>query len=129
MFILLLSQGKAPQELSGRTCVFSCLLTATKDPENFVGQASILHVYQGELIVRSRLILPLTSFPARRAERCFSRWKEVWLIFPPCQAWLWLMWDQKSALWKQKSQLVLLFQIHGGAGKGVLLSDTPRCAL
>lgn len=82
MFTLLLSQGKAPQDLSGRTFVFSCLLTTTKDPEKFVSQTSVLHVYQCELIARSSLILPLTASRARRAGWWLSRWNEVWVVPP-----------------------------------------------
>lgn len=122
------SQGKAPQVFNSRTFVLSCLLTITKDHEKFVIQAAKLHVYQGELMVRRKLILPLTSSHAWRAGGWFSRWKDVWFA-PSLPSMGLVMWDQKRALWKQRSWFMLSLQICGGERKVSSLSDSPWHAL
>lgn len=84
-----LSQGKAPQVFSSRTFALFCLLTTTKDHEKFVIQAVKLHIYQGSLMVRRKLILPLPPPIHGEQDGDFPDGK-MFDSFPPCQAWVWL---------------------------------------
>lgn len=115
------SQGKAPQIFSSRTFVLFCLLNTTKDHEKFVIQAAKLHVYQGSVMVRRKLILPLTSSHTWRTGWWFSRWKDVWSI-PSFPSMGLVMWDQKNAVWKQRNWFMLSLQICGGERKRSSLS-------
>lgn len=84
------SQSKAPPQVFGsRTFVLFCLLTTAKDHEKFVIQPAKLHVYQGSLLVRRKLILLLTSSHAEEQDGDFPDGK-MSDSFPPWQAWVWL---------------------------------------
>lgn len=122
------SQGKAPRVFISRTFVLFCLLTTTKDHEKSVTPVAKLHVYQGSLMVRRKLILPFTSSHTWRAGWWFSRWRDVWSV-PSLPSMGLVMWDQKSAVWKQRSWFMLSLQICGGGRKGSSLPDSPRHAL
>lgn len=113
---------------SSRTFVLFCLLTTTKDHEKFVIQAAKLRVCQGSLMVRRKLILPFTSSHTWRAGWWFFRWKDVWFV-PSLPSMGLVMWDQKSAVWKQGTQFMLSLQICGGERKGSSLSESPRHVL